>query len=121
MHYYRWRLYGNLRLLYLLSFNADIFEHLGEITFPISAFLTRQYQTLCICFQTIFFAQFFIKKSCNVLVVNGSEAFMHTAHDSDVVVIKKIDLLHLEEHRQVALFVSEKELCNGLRNECHWN
>jgi hypothetical protein len=107
------------RFFWFLSFNPDIFEHLGEITFPITPLLSRQYQSLCISLQPILFPHLLIEKPSHILIVHSSQPLMHAAHHSYVVIIQYVHLLHIEEHRQIPLLIREKELCDGLWDEGH--
>jgi len=102
---------------WLLSFDPNILEHLREVTLPIGPLLTWKYQPLSISLHPILFPYLLIKEPSDILVINRPQPLMHAAHHSNIVVVEYVDLLHVEEHRQVPLLVGEKKLGNGLRDE----
>ena len=72
MNYNCWRGYYWSMLIYLLTFDANIFKHFGEVTFTIGAFLTREDLALGISLHSILFSEFIIEKAYHVLVVHRS-------------------------------------------------
>jgi hypothetical protein len=42
---------------------------------------------------------------------------MHAGHHADVVIVDLVDLLQVEELRQLAFLVREDEVCHRLRDE----
>lgn len=42
---------------------------------------------------------------------------MHTGHHTNVIIIQKVDFLHVQKLWQVALLICKKEFGYGLRNE----
>lgn len=104
-------------LFWFLSFDPNILEHLREITLPIGPLFTRQYQPLSISLHPILFPDLLIKEPSDILIIHCSQPLMHAAHHSNIVVVEYVDLLHVEEHRQVPLLVRKKKLGNGLRDE----
>jgi len=104
-------------LFWLLSFNPYILEHLREITLPIGPLFTRQYQPLSISLHPILFPDLLIKEPSDILVINRPQPLVHAAHHPYIVVVEYVDLLHVEEHRQVPLLVRKKKLGHGLRDE----
>ena len=42
---------------------------------------------------------------------------MHAGHHADVVIVDLVDLLQVEELRQLAFLIGEDEVCHRLRDE----